>query len=350
MSQPVTIALDAMGGDRAPDMVVAGADCARMRHPNVRFLLVGDESRLGTLLARHPDLAGVATVRHADDVIGGDVLPSVALRQGRRSSMRIAIEAVRDGAAGGVVSAGNTGALMAMAKTVLKTLPAIHRPALASIFPTSRGETVMLDLGANVECTAENLVQFAVMGEVFARTVLGVVTPTVGLLNVGIETTKGHDTVRDAARMLQDGQLPIEFHGFVEGDDITAGTVDVVITDGFTGNVALKTAEGTVRLYSEFLRAAFRQSLLARLGYVLARGALSALRERVDPRYYNGGVFLGLNGVAVKSHGATDALGFANAVGFAVDMVTQGFNDKVIAELNQWHADRTAADTKAAAV
>ena len=261
----------------------------------------------------------------------------------------MALEAVRDGEALGVVSAGNTGALMALAKAVLKTLPGIHRPALASIVPTRRGETVFLDLGANLDCTAENLFQFAVMGEVFARTVLGVIKPTVALLNVGVEMTKGNKTVQAAAMMLQSDRLPLEFHGFVEGDAITAGEVDVVVTDGFTGNVALKTAEGTMRLYSEFLREAIKHSLISRLGYLLAKPALSALRDRLDPRRYDGAVFLGLNGIAVKSHGATDALGFATAIGFAVDMSKEGFNDKVVAELSQWHADQ-ASESEAAAL
>ena len=349
MSQIVTIALDAMGGDHAPDMVVQGADVACIRHPEARFLLVGDEARLAKLLERHKRLAAVSELRHAEDVVGSDDRPSTALRRGRKTSMRKAIDAVKAGEADGIVSAGNTGALMAMAKTVLKMLPGIHRPAIASTAPTMRGEVVLLDLGANIECTADSLVQFAVMGEVFARTVLGVVKPTVGILNVGIEITKGNDVVRGAAQALKTGRLPIEFHGFIEGDDITRGTVDVVVTDGFTGNVALKTAEGTARLYSQFLRAAFRQSLMARIGYLLARRALRGVRDRLDPRRYNGGMLLGLNGIVVKSHGGTDALGFANAIGFAVDMAKHGFNDKVITEIQQFHADRVA-ENKAAAV
>ena len=350
MSETLTIALDAMGGDRAPDVVIKGANVARVRHPDVRFLLFGDETQLVALLQRYPKLAAVSTVRHSDTVVGASDKPSTALRQGRESSMRHAIDAVRDGEAVGVVSAGNTGALMAMAMAVLKTLPGIRRPAMASILPTQRGQTVMLDLGANVECTAENLVQFAVMGEVFARAVLGVVTPTVGLLNVGIEMVKGNDTVRTAAKLLQAGNLPITFYGFVEGDDITAGTVDVVVTDGFTGNVALKTAEGTARLCSQFLRTAFKQSLWSRIGYVLARRAILSLREQLDPRSHNGGTFLGLNGVVVKSHGSTDVLGFANAIDFAVDIAKEGFNDKVIAELAQWYAVQGEDAAAAAAV
>ena len=346
-SKPVIIALDAMGGEQAPHMVIKGANVARARHPDMRFVLFGDESLLRPLLGKFPKLREVIEIRHCETAIGDDDKPAVALRQGKQSSMRRAIEAVRDGDADGVVSAGNTGALMAMAKIVLKTLEVIHRPAMASTFPTMRGQTVMLDLGANVDCTVENLVQFAVMGEVFARTVLGVVKPTVGLLNVGSEEFKGHETVRGAAKMLQEVDLPITFHGFIEGDDITAGTVDVVATDGFTGNVALKTAEGTARLYSQFLREAFKETLLSRIGYMLARRALSNLRNRLDPRRYNGAMFLGLNGVVVKSHGATDMLGFANAIGFAHDMVLQGFNDTVITELNRWHEDRS--DTRIAA-
>ena len=247
----------------------------------------------------------------------------------------IAIDAVRDGQAGGVVSAGNTGALMAMAKVVLRTLAGIHRPAISSFFPTLRGESVMLDLGANVECDADNLVQFAVMGDVFARTVLGLASPTVGLLNVGAEELKGHEYLRTAAAMIRDGNLPLNFHGFIEGDDVCAGTVDVVVTDGFTGNVALKMAEGTARLYAGFRRGAFESSLTARVGYLLARHAIEKVRQRTDPRRYNGAMFLGLNGIVIKSHGGTDALGFANAVGVAVDLLVNRVNDRIRTEIER---------------
>jgi phosphate acyltransferase len=255
------------------------------------------------------------------------------LRAGRQSSMRLAIDAVAAGRADGVVSAGNTGALMAMAKFVLKTLPGIDRPAIASFFPTRRGESVMLDLGANVECDAENLVQFALLGDAFARTVLGLVEPTVGLLNVGSEDLKGNDAVRAASLRLRGALTPIRFAGFIEGDDIAAGTVDVVVTDGFTGNIAVKTAEGTAKLFSEFLFAALHHSLMARVGYLFARGALRKLAIRIDPRRYNGAVFLGLGGIAVKSHGSTDALGFANAIGVAADMKVNGFLDRTREDL-----------------
>ena len=243
--------------------------------------------------------------------------------------MWLAIEAVKEGEAAGVVSAGNTGALMAMAMLQLRTLPGIDRPAIASFFPTLKGESVMLDLGANVECDANNLVQFAVMGEVFSRCVLGLTQPTIGLLNVGTEEVKGHEELKFAAQILRQSNLPIRFHGFVEGNDIAGGTVDVIVTDGFSGNVALKTAEGTAKLISQFLREAFKSSLAARLGYVLARRGLMKLQRRVDPRRYNGAMFVGLNGICVKSHGGTDALGFANAIGVAHDMAAGNFNERI---------------------
>src|ERR1700720_1702752 len=251
VSDGVTIALDAMGGDRAPRMVVKGAEIALRRYPDIRFLLFGAEEKVRPLLVKRPRLASAVTLHHTGEVVADDLRPSLALRTGRQSSMWLAIDAVADGRADGVVSAGNTGALMAIAKFVLKMLPGIDRPAIASFFPTQRGESVILDLGANIECDADNLVQFALMGDVFARTALGLVQPTVGLLNVGEEELKGNDAVRAAAAKLRGGMTPIRFHGFVEGDDIAAGTVDVVVTDGFTGNIALKTTEGTARLFAE---------------------------------------------------------------------------------------------------
>ncbi len=244
--------------------------------------------------------------------------------------MRLAIDAVRNGEAGAIVSAGNTGALMAMAKISLRMMAGIDRPAIASVLPSPRGETVMLDLGANVECDADNLVQFAFMGADFARAVLGRVPPRVALLNVGIEDLKGNDTIREAGERLKAIENPpFDYHGFVEGDDITRGVVDVIVTDGFTGNVALKTAEGVVRLFTDFLRAGFRSSLMSKIGYLFARGGLNILKERLDPRAYNGGVLLGLNGLCVKSHGGTDETGFANAIGVAIEMVSDDMIEKM---------------------
>jgi glycerol-3-phosphate acyltransferase PlsX len=346
----IVIALDAMGGDHAPEMVIRGAHIALKRFPAVQFLLFGDEARIQPLLARYKKLSRRVTIHHTDEAVSGEAKPSQALRSGRRSSMRLAIDAVAEGKAHCVVSAGNTGALMAMSKVVLRTVPGIDRPAMASYFPTRRGESVMLDLGANVECDADNLVQFALLGDVFARTVLGLVQPVVGLLNVGSEELKGHDAVREAAARLRDALSPISFHGFVEGDDIGAGTVDVIVTDGFTGNIALKTAEGTVKLVIEFLRSAFRHSLLGRIGYIFARGAFNRMRGRLDPRKYNGAVFLGLQGIAVKSHGGADALSFANAIAVAVDMKANGFLDKIREELERLHAHGALPKAQSAAV
>jgi len=331
MSENIVIALDAMGGDHAPDIVVKGIDLIRVRFPQVRFLLFGDQVRLNRLLEQYPGVRNVCELRHTDEAIKAEDKPSQALRRGRKSSMRLAIDAVRDGEAGAVVSAGNTGALMAMARFSLRMIPGIDRPALASVLPSPRGETVMLDLGANVECDADNLVQFAFMGADFARAVLGRVPPRVALLNVGTEELKGNDTIKEAGDRLKSIEnSPFEYHGFVEGDDITRGVVDVVVTDGFTGNVALKTAEGVVSMFSNFLRAGFQSTFMSKMGYLLARGGLNILKERLDPRVYNGGVFLGLNGICVKSHGGTDETGFANAIGVAIEMESDDMIEKMI--------------------
>jgi glycerol-3-phosphate acyltransferase PlsX len=325
---PFTLAVDAMGGDHAPEMVVEGLAMAAERHPAARFLLVGDSARLAPLLLRQKRAAAACTVRHAPEKVGGDVKVAQALRL-RGTSMRMAIEAVAAGEAAGVVSAGNTGALMALAKIILKTLPGIDRPAMAAIGPTMRGDMVMLDLGANVQCDTRNLVEFAVMGDVFARTVLGLPEPTIGLLSNGSEEMKGDDRLRQAADTLRASHIGPQFHGFVEGHDIAAGTTDVIVTDGFTGNVALKTAEGALKLATSLLKQVFSSSIAAKLGYLLARPGLDRLREWLDPRRYNGAVLLGLNGVVVKSHGGTDAQGFAYAIDVAMDMVVHRFNDRI---------------------
>ena len=336
MSQRLTIAVDAMGGDSAPDMVVDGVARARMRFPTVHFLLFGDQTRIDSLLASHNHLQDAVTVRHTDQFVSSEEKPSVALRQGKQSSMQLAINAVSDGEAKAVVSAGNTGALMAMAKVTLKTLNGIDRPAIGGLIPTRLGESVMLDLGANVDCDANNLVQFGMLGAAYARTVLGRERPTVGLINVGQEEIKGSENVQQAAALFRAATLPFDFYGFVEGDDLGAGTVDVFVVDGFTGNISLKTLEGTVRLYTEYLRQTFKSSLLSRLAFLLARRAFNKMRSRIDPRLYNGATFLGLNGIVVKSHGGTDGFGFANAIGVAVDMVTNEINEFIMLELSEF--------------
>ena len=322
-----------MGGDAAPRMVISGANIARRRFPDVRFLMFGREAEVAPLLIKMKRLKAVTTLIHTDDVVSSEEKPSVALRTGHQSSMRLAINAVHEGNADGVVSAGNTGALMAMAKFVYKTLPGVDRPAIAAFFPTMRGESVMLDLGANISCDAKNLVDFAVLGNAFARCVLGVLQPSYGLLNVGSEEIKGHESLHEASAILRQTDLPGDFVGFVEGDDITKGTVDVIVTDGFTGNVALKTAEGTAKLIGEYVKRTFKSSLIAGLGYLLARPALRKLRKRLDPRRYNGAIFLGLNGITVKSHGGADALGFAQAIGVAIDMKRHGIIEKTKSDL-----------------
>jgi glycerol-3-phosphate acyltransferase PlsX len=323
-SAPFALAVDAMGGDDAPTMVVAGLALAAERHPGARFLLAGDEAKLTPLLASYPRARAACTIRHASETVSGDMKPTVALRL-RDSSMRVAVDAVASGEAIGLVSAGNTGALMALAKIVIKTLPGIDRPAMAATVPSARGDVVMLDLGANVVCDSRNLVEFAVMGEMFARTVLGIPEPTIGLLNVGSEELKGDDRLRRAADVMRASHIGPRFQGFVEGHDIAAGTTDVIVTDGFTGNVALKTGEGALKLMGGLLRQVFTSSLSAKLAYLLARTGLDRLREWLDPRRYNGAVLVGLNSVVVKSHGGTDALGFAHAVDVAMNMVTHGF-------------------------
>lgn len=323
-----------MGGDLGCEAVVGGASLARIRHPQVHYEFHGDEKLLAPLLAADRALQAVSHVHHSDVAVSMEDKPSKALRAGRRvSSMWRAIDAVKQGRAQAALSCGNTGALTVMARMLLKTMPGIERPALAAIWPTMRGESIVLDVGANVVAEQKNLVNFAIMGEAMARTALGQQQPTVGLLNIGTEEMKGNEQVQGAAQVLRATDLEFTFHGFVEGDDISKGTVDVVVTDGFTGNVALKTAEGTARLIADYLSHAMRRSLASRLGYVLARGAFAVLRQRMDPSRVNGGVFLGLNGVVVKSHGSATADGIASALDLAIDMARHDIIRKIATDL-----------------
>ena len=322
MPKPVRISLDAMGGDHGPSVVIPGAALALERHPNMRFLIFGDERLISPLLGAHPTLRGAAEIRHTDVAVRMEDKPSQALRTGRwKSSMWQAIQAVRDGHADAAVSAGNTGALMAMAKFCLKTMRHIQRPAIAGLWPTLRGESVVLDIGATIGADALHLVDMAIMGAAMAHIVFDIERPTVGLLNVGTEEIKGLEVIKEAAQILREANLlHLAYHGFVEGDDLGKGTVDVVVTEGFTGNIALKTAEGTAKQIGEYLRSAMSRTLSAKIGYLFARRAFDALREKMDPRRANGGVFLGLEGIVIKSHGGTDALGFASAIDIAYDM------------------------------
>ena len=316
MVEKVRIALDAMGGDHGPSVVVAGADLALTRHPAIEFQFFGNSSVIAPLLNARPTLKAVSRLVHADVAVRMEDKPSQALRYGRwKSSMWLSIDAVKKGDADIAVSAGNTGALMAMSKFNLKTLPGIERPAIAALWPTLRGESIVLDVGASIGADADHLVDLALMGAATARILFGIDRPTVGLLNIGVEEAKGLEQVRDAAQILRDENFAgLDYQGFVEGDDIGRGKVDVVVTEGFTGNIALKTAEGTARQIGQYLRGAMSRSLSARIGYLFARSAFRQLRERMDPRHANGGVFLGLNGIVIKSHGGADAEGFAAAI------------------------------------
>ena len=337
MSQTVRIALDAMGGDHGPAVVVAGAELALARRPDSEFLFFGQADQVAPLLAQHPALQAASRLVHADIAVRMEDKPSQALRSGRRkSSMWLAIDAVKKKEADMVVSAGNTGALMAMSKFELKMLPGIDRPAIAALWPTLRGESIVLDVGASIGADAEHLVDLAVMGAATAHILLGLKRPTVGLLNIGVEEVKGLEEVREAGRMLRERQMPdFDYIGFVEGDDIGTGKVDVVVTEGFAGNIALKTAEGTARQIGGYLREAMQSSLGSRVGYLLARSAFLKLRERLDPRRANGGVFLGLNGIVIKSHGGTDAEGFAAAIELGYEVVRDELLAKVTVALGK---------------
>lgn len=330
----LTIAIDAMGGDYGPDSAIPGLALVHEDYPDVQFRIFGDENRIYPLLNKHQSLRGVCQVYHTGKMVRSDEKPSAALRASKDTSMRLAIEAVQQGQARAIVSSGNTGALMALAKVVLRPLPGIHRPAIASVFPTMKGSTVMLDLGANVLVDAENLAQFAVLGAVFARAHKKIEQPSVGLLNVGSEDSKGPDHVRGAAAILSRVDFPGQYYGFVEGDDITKGTVDVVVTDGYAGNIALKTAEGVGKLTGNFFKEALTSDLLAILGGMLAFFAIKRFKKKVDPRLYNGGVFLGLNGLCIKSHGGSDAVGFASAVRLSVQLAQHGYIKRVADEIN----------------
>jgi glycerol-3-phosphate acyltransferase PlsX len=330
-----------MGGDAGLADVLAAAEMASERYPALTFRLHGPEPRIRAEMAQYARLSKSAVVVHTDDVVLGTDKPSQALRRSRTSSMGMAIQSVKDGDAHAAVSAGNTGALMAMALFALRTMEGIDRPALAALLPTLKNDSVVLDLGANTECDAENLVQFAVMGAAFARTVLGLEKPRVALLNIGEEELKGTDEIKDAAALLRGADsLPMHFEGFVEGDKIGQGNVDVIVTDGFSGNIALKTVEGTGKLVSGLLANAFRSSWLSQLGYLLSSGALKALRAHLDPNAHNGAVFLGLNGLVVKSHGSANVRGLANAIGVAHDLIVDNVGDRIAEDLASFRAHR----------
>ena len=337
MPQKVRIALDAMGGDLGASVIIPGAAIALARHPDAEFLLFGDSAQIEAQLAHHPALKAASRVVHTDVTISNDDKPSQALRRGRKtSSMWLAIDAVKKGEAGVAISAGNTGALVAMSRLCLRRLPGIERPALAAVWPTVRGRSVVLDLGATIGGDAHHLVALAVMGSAMASVRFGLERPTVGLLNIGVEEMKGHEEIREAAALLRAMNLPqLNYTGFVEGDGISKGAADVIVTEGFSGNIALKASEGTARQVLQVLRGALTSSWRSRIGYLLARNALGVLRDTMDPGKSNGSVLLGLNGIVVKSHGGTDAEGFANAVDVGYELVRYDLLIKINQMLNR---------------
>jgi glycerol-3-phosphate acyltransferase PlsX len=334
MSLP-RIAVDAMGGDEGVRTMVSGAALARRRHDRFKFLLVGDGARIERALEAHPNMREASEILHCDDVVGGDERPTQALRRAKTTSMGLAIQAVKEGRAGAAVSAGNTGALMAMAKLALRTMPGIDRPALAALLPSlGDNDVVMLDLGANTDCVARNLVQWAIMGAAYSRIVTGREAPRVRLLNIGTEEIKGTDEVQNAAAQLRAATgLALSFEGFVEADKINRGEVDVVVTDGFSGNIALKAIEGSARFVTDLLRRAFTSSVRSKFGFLVSRPATELLRHHLDPNNHNGAVFLGLNGVVVKSHGSATAAGVANAVAVTARLLEESLTERITADL-----------------
>ena len=338
MSSPILISLDAMGGDHGPSVVVPGVSDYRKRHggEGVRFLLHGDETAIRAEMVKAGLTDDVCIVRHSDKVVAMDEKPAQAMRRGKGSSLWNAIEAVKLGEAGAVVSAGNTGALMAISKLLLRmSVPGLERPAIVASWPTPKGVTAVLDVGANIESDAAQLVEFAIMGEAFMTAVHGVAKPTIGILNVGSEDVKGHEEVREAARLLREGGFGLDYFGFVEGTDIAKGTVDVVVTDGFTGNIALKTAEGVAKFIGGLMKEALTSSLLSKVGALLAMSALKRMREKIDPNAINGGPLLGLNGIVVKSHGGATSGGFGSAIRVAVELGRSDYMEQVGANLQR---------------
>ncbi|MFM9939941.1 MAG: phosphate acyltransferase PlsX [Hyphomicrobiaceae bacterium] len=335
MAGPRTLALDAMGGDHGPEVVVPGAAIARQRYPDLQFILYGDEARMAPLVAAEPGLQGHVRIVHTDLAISMDDKPSQALRRSKGTSMALALEAVKSGEAEAAVSAGNTGALMAIARLVLRTIPGIERPALAAQWPTLEGSCIVLDVGSNIGATARQLVDYALMGAAMARARFGIERPTVGLLNVGSEEIKGNEEVKQAHAWLKraDLNLPLDYVGFVEGDQIGQGVINVFVVEGFAGNIALKTAEGTARQIGAYLKSSMRLSPITKLGALLAKSGFEVLKKKMDPRRVNGGPFLGLNGIAIKSHGGTDAFGFASAVELGYQMAESGFVAQLTADI-----------------
>lgn len=344
----IIIALDAMGGDYAPNSVLEGANLALLKHQKAKveffleFSIFGNQETVSPILEKFPELKKVSKLIHCDHIIASDDKPSYAVRNSKNTSMGSAINELKQHNAHAVVSSGNTGALMAIAKLALRTLPGINRPAIAGLFPTVKGKIVALDLGANVECEPSNLVEFAIMGDAFAKVMLNKANPKLALLNIGSEDIKGNDTIKSAAQTLH-SQECINFVGYCEADDISRGEIDVVVADGFTGNVAIKMAEGTAYLCRQVLQEGFKRNIFSKLGYLLAKKSIKESFKAIDGRYYNGAMLVGLNGVVVKSHGGADAIAFSNAVETAVELSWNNINQKIIQEIDilQQHLTRS---------
>lgn len=338
MAAPTTIALDAMGGDNGPAVVIPGAAMSLERHPVLEFILCGEEKLINAQLEDYPDLKERSRVIHTDKQVSMTDKPSQALRRGKGSSMWLAIQEVRDDNAGVAVSAGNTGALMALSKIILRPMAEIDRPAIAALWPTVRSECIVLDVGANIHSDARQLADFALMGAAMSRALFHIEQPSVGLLNIGVEEIKGVEQVKQAHAWLKDTDgLPLDYRGFVEGDQIGQGVVDVVVVEGFAGNIALKTAEGTARQIGKYLKDAMQRTLLSKIGALLASGGFKVLKHKMDPRRVNGGTFLGLNGLTIKSHGGTDALGFASAIDVGYEMAQSGLLERLSGDLETFH-------------
>ena len=333
-SKEITIAIDAMGGDRGTSSIIKGAFLASKKMSKIKFIFFGKKEKITPLLKKNKIL-DISEIVNTEQAISNNTKPTDALRKYRKSSMFRAVESVKSGVSNAVVSSGNTGALMVISTVLLKTIKGINRPAIASIFPSNKSETVMLDLGANIECDIKNILDFAIMGKVFSKTVLGIQNPKIGLLNVGSEILKGNQIVQTSAKRLAKEE-DINFYGFVEGNDIPKGVVDVIVTDGFTGNIALKTAEGTSELYTNFLRNSFKDNLYSKFAYIISLPVLKSLWDKVNPNKYNGAMLLGLNGIVVKSHGRSDEVGFANALSVAYDLCINNFNKKIIEDIKNF--------------
>ena len=331
----ITFAIDAMGGDKAPQAIIAGTDLFLQQNPDIDFIFFGDKEQISPVLDNFPKLKKCAQITHTTDYISSAEKPSIALRKGKKSSMKLAIDAVKNGLADAIISAGNTGALMIMSKLALRSLDGVDRPAICTTMPSesANGSVIFLDMGANASCDAHNLAIFAVMGNAFAKVALACANPTIGLLNIGSEELKGNDTIKAAHQIISEEYTELNYKGYVEGDDILKGTVDVVVTDGFTGNITLKTIEGTSKTIKKFLKAGFNNSLLAKIGFLLSSFSLKKTFNKIDPRNHNGAMFLGLNGICIKSHGNADKVSFANALKVTLKLVKNQVNQQIIEQL-----------------